>query len=98
MDVVLGDDLATEASAVVAQLKARGIETRPFFVGLHRQPALRARGLFANLRLPVTEHLSRRGLCLPSGPALTDQHVVEVATALKSVLATTLSLSAAPSH
>jgi perosamine synthetase len=97
-NIVLADDLAIEASAVAAQLKGRGIETRPFFVGLHWQPALRARGLFENVRLPVTEHLSRRGLCLPSGPALTDQQVAEVATTLKSVLATTRSLSGAPSH
>jgi dTDP-4-amino-4,6-dideoxygalactose transaminase len=48
--------------------------------------------------MALFEHLSRRGLCLPSGPALTDQQVAEVATTLKSVLATTRSLSGAPSH
>jgi perosamine synthetase len=97
-NLVLADDVPCDAATVAAQLKARGIETRPFFVGLHQQPALRARGLFHKVRLPVTERLSQRGLCLPSGPGLTDQQVAEVAHAVKSVLATTRSLSAAPSH
>lgn len=86
-NVVLADELATDAAAVAPQLKARGIETRPFFIGLHQQPALRARGLFDNARLSVTERLSRRGLCLPSGPGLTDQQVAQVAQAVKAVLA-----------
>jgi perosamine synthetase len=97
-NLVLADDVPCDAAAVAAQLKARGIETRPFFVGLHQQPALRVRGLFQNVRLPVTERLSRRGLCLPSGPGLTDQQVGKVAHVVKSVLAATPSLSAAPSH
>jgi perosamine synthetase len=86
-NLVLADDLATDAITVATQLKARGIETRPFFMGLHQQPALRARGLFDKLSLPVAERLSLRGLCLPSGAGLTDRQVGQVAQAVKTVLA-----------
>jgi perosamine synthetase len=97
-NIVLVDDPPSEAVVLAAQLKRRGIETRPFFIGLHQQPALRRRGLFEKVRLPVAERLSRRGLCLPSGPGLTDQQVSEVAQAVKSALATSDSLTAARSH
>ena len=86
-NLVLADDLAVDAMTVATQLEAHGVETRPFFMGLHQQPALRSRGLFTNSRFAVAERLSQRGLCLPSGAGLTDQQVGQVARAVKSVLA-----------
>jgi perosamine synthetase len=74
------------ASTAAAQLKAQGIETRPFFLGLHEQPALRARGLFKKLRFPVAERLARQGLCLPSGAGLSEQQVAKVVEGIKSAL------------
>jgi perosamine synthetase len=53
---------------------------------MHEQPALRARGLFADVRLPVTERLSRRGLYLPSGLAISDAQIDRVVEALAAVL------------
>jgi|ERR1039458_8944566 perosamine synthetase len=85
-NLVLDDDVAMDAFSLAMHLKAQGIETRLFFMGLHQQPALRARGLFENLQLPVAERLSRRGLCLPSGAGLTDQQVRQVAQAVETVL------------
>jgi len=43
-------------------LQKNGIETRPFFHPMHLQPRLRA---FAGSSLPVSEQLSREGICLP---------------------------------
>jgi perosamine synthetase len=84
-NVLFADEVM--ASAAAAQLKAQGIETRPFFLGLHEQPALRTRGLFENLRFPVAERLARQGLCLPSGAGLTEQQVAKVVEGIKSALA-----------
>jgi perosamine synthetase len=84
--IVLADDVAMDASNFARRLRDQGVDTRPFFIGLHEQPALRARGLFGGLRLPVTERLSRRGLYLPSGAALTDAQIDTVAGAVRAVL------------
>src|SRR5439155_744021 len=84
--MVLTDDAALDAASLAGRLRERGVDTRPFFLGLHQQPALHARGLFAGLRLPVTERLSRRGLYLPSGAGLTEAQIDAVAGAVKAVL------------
>ena len=41
---------------------------------------------FFSHRLPVTEHLYRRGLYLPSGITLTDAEIEKVAAGLKTAL------------
>jgi perosamine synthetase len=85
--IVLGDSLPLDAAALAGRLRDAGIETRPFFIGMHQQPALHARGLFDGERYPVTERISRRGLYLPSGLALTDAQIDRVATAVRNSLA-----------
>jgi perosamine synthetase len=84
--VVLNDAAGLDAAEFAARLAARGIMTRPFFLGMHEQPALRARGLFAGEHYPVAERLARQGLYLPSGLTLTEAQVDEVCEAVKAVL------------
>lgn len=60
-------------SKIVRKLKKEGIETRPFFWPLHKQPVLRKMGYFKNLKLPVSENLGKRGFYLPSGLAITEK-------------------------
>ena len=57
-------------SPLPSRLQEQGIDTRPFFLGMHEQPVLRERGLFLGETYPVTERLARRGLYLPSGLGL----------------------------
>ena len=85
--LVLEDSHPFDAAMLAARLKTSGIETRPFFGGMHEQPALRARGLFAGERYPVTERLSRRGLYLPSGLTLGDTDIERICTAVGACLA-----------
>jgi len=68
-------------------LLERGVQTRPFFVGMHEQPAFHRMGLFAGESYPVTDRLARQGLYLPSGTALTDEQVIAVCAAVQEVLA-----------
>ncbi len=84
--VVLRDHVEMDALVFAARLKEKGVDTRPFFLGMHEQPVLRARGLFAGLRLPVTERLHRRGLYLPSGLTLTNAQIEIVVGAVKDIL------------
>jgi perosamine synthetase len=85
--IVLDDSLRLDASTFAERLMRRGVATRPFFVGMHEQPVLRERGLFAGERYPVTERISRRGLYLPSGLTLTDDQIERVAAILREEVA-----------
>ena len=75
-----------DAPAFAVSLKERGIETRPFFIGLHEQPALHRKGLFLEERYPVSERIARQGLYLPSGLALTAEQIAKVCDAVHEVL------------
>jgi perosamine synthetase len=85
--LVLEDLVAINAFEFATRLRAEGVDTRPFFMGMHEQPVFRKRGVFEGLRLPVTERLYRRGVCLPSGLTLTEAQVETVARAVKDVIA-----------
>jgi perosamine synthetase len=88
--LVLDDEVEIDASEFAARLRARGVDTRPFFKGMHEQPAFRSRGLFEKIRLPVAERLHRRGVCLPSGPTLTHTQIETVADIVRDVVASAL--------
>ena len=84
--VVLSEATGMNAAAFTQRLKQRGIETRPFFLGLHEQPVFHRRGLFLHERYPITERIARQGLYLPSGLALTSEQISEVCQAVNEVL------------
>ena len=84
--VVVKDEVSMDAKYVAEKLLERGIETRPFFLGMHEQPVFKRRGLFKERRYPVSERLSRQGLYLPSGAALTEEQLAYVADELGRVL------------
>jgi perosamine synthetase len=85
--VVLSEERDIDAAQLAKQLQQRGIETRPFFLGMHEQPAFHKRGLFLNGRYPVAERIARRGLYLPSGLALTEEQQGQVCYAVRDALA-----------
>jgi perosamine synthetase len=85
--VVLQRQGRQEAAAVMERLAARGVQTRPFFYPLHRQPAFRTFPWFREMSLPVSEELYRYGFYLPSGLTLRREQQEEVALALQEVLA-----------
>jgi perosamine synthetase len=67
-------------------MKKHGIGTRPFFRGLHNQPALRDMDLFKNESYPKTDFASQFGFYLPSGLTLTESDINKVVKALKDSL------------
>lgn len=84
--LTLDDGVKMDAFDLARRLKEAGVETRPFFMGMHEQPAFHKMGLFNGMKLPVTERLYRRGLYLPSGVAITDEQIEKSALALKSIM------------
>ncbi len=84
--IELDPSIGVDAKTMMQKLGERHIGSRPFFLGLHEQPALHELGMFCNERHPVTERISRQGLYLPSGMALTKGQVDEVVSAVKNIL------------
>lgn len=84
--LVLDDDVSIDAGEVMQRFGERKIGTRPFFWPMHEQPVFRRMGLFAGESYPVAERLARRGFYVPSGLALTDAQMNEVASALVEIL------------
>ena len=85
--MVLADDVPFDAVAFAIRLKALGVETRPFFLGMHEQPVLHDMGLFKGEHHPVSERIARRGLYVPSGLALTLDQIEQVSLAVHQALA-----------
>ena len=84
--VVIARETGTDASEFSKQLADRGIETRPFFLGMHEQPVLRRLGLFQGEQYPVADRLARQGLYLPSGLALKEEQLETVVESVRELL------------
>jgi perosamine synthetase len=85
--VVVAEEMGMDACQFAQKLKERGVETRPFFLGMHEQPVFHKRGLFLNEHHPVAARLARQGLYFPSGLALTAEQLAEVCDAVRETLA-----------
>ncbi len=84
--VILKDTVPFDAEEAINRLAARGVGARPFFWPMHEQPVFRKMGLFRDERYPVCERMARRGFYLPSGLALTDSQMEEVAVRMKGMM------------
>ncbi len=84
--VVLDPATGLHAEALAERLSDRGVETRPFFLGLHEQPVLIRRGWFRGETFPVADRLARQGLYLPSGLGLQPDQIQFVIDAVRRSL------------
>ena len=84
--LVLERSISLDAKQLAARLSEAGVETRPFFLGMHRQPALTRQGLFRDELYPVADVLSDRGLYLPSGVGLTNNQIDFVAATVAEAI------------
>lgn len=85
--VLLHASFGCSRNQVIRSLKLEGIETRPFFHPLHRQPVFLQscdpRFPETTGDYPVAERLGESGLYLPSGLSLTRDEVERVVAALR---------------
>ena len=88
--VVLGDEIKMDNKQVMEKLMERGIETRIFFLPMHKQPVYYNKTVEnspdCSGDFPVSEKLSRRGFYVPSSGNLSDEDLEKVCEALKEVL------------
>ncbi len=68
------------------ELKKRGVDTRDYFVPIHQQPVFTSRGYFSGASCPVSDDLSKRGLYIPSGLAITKAQQQQVIEAIHAIL------------
>ncbi len=68
--IVLEDTFGISRDTLMAKLAQHGIETRPMFIPMHRQPAFLDQGLFKSECYPIADDLSQKGVNLPSGSGL----------------------------
>lgn len=64
-------------------LDANNIESRPLWKPMHKQPVYKDAPAYIN---GVSESLFRKGLCLPSGPMVTDDDVAQIVSTIKDSL------------
>jgi perosamine synthetase len=83
--IVLSEETGMDAASFARKLAECGIETRPFFLGMHEQPVFKRRGLFNGERYHVAERLAQQGLYLPSGLALTEEQLSTVVHAVREL-------------
>ena len=67
--------------ALRVALDQAGIEARPVWKPMHKQPVYKDAPAYVN---GVSESIFKRGLCLPSGPMVTDENVNFIVETIKS--------------
>ena len=68
--------------SVLSQMADENIETRPLWKPMHLQPVFKDAPFYGN---GTSERLFEIGLCLPSGPTLTDEDVERVTKVVKQL-------------
>jgi perosamine synthetase len=79
--VLLTDEFPLERDELMAYLRQKNIDSRPFFYPIHTMPSYHT-----GESLPVAEDLSKRGINLPSAVTLTDAQIERITTAIKSLI------------
>ncbi|WP_017967129.1 DegT/DnrJ/EryC1/StrS family aminotransferase [Rhizobium leguminosarum] len=84
--IVLKDEIDFDAAEAMKRLAAKGVGSRPFFWPMHEQPVLQKMGFFKDAGLPIAAKLARRGFYIPSGMALREDQIREVAGIVAEVI------------
>lgn len=84
-----GEDVHTDCEpnanveALRIGLAAEGIESRPLWKPMHTQPVFKS---FPRYATGVSESIFHRGICLPSGPYVSDRDADRVIATIKSLI------------
>ncbi len=83
--VLLEDCFPWSRDVFRAKLAQRGVDTRDFFPSSASQPMVRKQGP-AQGPFPIAEAIAARGVCLPSGLALTNEQLDFVCDAIDDIV------------
>ena len=80
-NIILKKEIDTESFCL--ELDKSGIEARPLWKPMHLQPVYKDAPAFTN---GVSENLFKHGICLPSGPWVTDEDVKYIVEKIKEAI------------
>ena len=83
--ILIDRKFGTGRRRFMESLKAKGIETRIFFLPLHNQPIFKKMGCASKKRYPVAEDIARRGLYLPSGSGLKKKEIEYICDCIRTI-------------
>jgi len=84
--ILVEDDLGISRDQFKLELLKEGIDTRSFFIPMHRQPVIKEMGLVdKKKKYPVSDYISDHGLYLPTGLALKDKDVLSVCETIRKI-------------
>ena len=88
--VLLKKSLKVTREKILEELKEKGIDTRTFFIPMHKQPVF-LDGKIENApdcsgRYPIAEYIGKRGFYLPSSSNLTNAEIEYSANTLKEIV------------
>jgi perosamine synthetase len=76
--VVDPGDYGRTREELMTHLMDNNVETRLFFLGMHRQPSLLKFGCDGNGQYPVADRLTENGFYLPSASSLTEEKIAYI--------------------
>jgi perosamine synthetase len=82
--ILVEDDFRLSRDELMQKLLMEKIDSRPFFVPMHKQKSLREYGCNCSGNYPVADEISRKGLYLPSSSSLTEEEIGYICDMLKS--------------
>jgi perosamine synthetase len=83
--ILIEPEFKISRDKLMTKLRNRQIETRPFFIPMHKQPVFRDMSLFIGENYPIAEILSERGMNLPSSSGLTTTEIQYICNAIKEI-------------
>ncbi len=86
--ILVEDEFGMNMPALREKLLEKGIDTRTFFIGMHKQPVYKQNDeRFPDTKghYPVADELERKGLYLPSSSHLTKEQIATVVDAIKII-------------
>ena len=86
--VLVQDEFGISMQELRQKLAKSGIDTRTFFIGMHKQPVYKGKDeRFPDIsgKYPVADELERKGCYLPSSSHLTKEEIVKIVDAIKTI-------------
>lgn len=85
--IIVEESFGMDRDTLQKKLNEEGVDTRTFFIPLHRQPALTNLGLFKKEQndYPISDNIANKGLYLPSGLAITEKQIKKVALTIANI-------------
>lgn len=83
--LVLNREVPLTAKDAINKLLKKGIETRPFFYPLHKQPIFEKMGILDNKKREISEFLYDKGFYIPMGLNLTEEQINYISESIKEL-------------